>query len=77
MWSADGHELFYRNGQTMMLVAVETSPTFTAGTPEILFENAYYNPDDNGFCCASTCPRAVSESRRQDPPHRGHGPPPW
>ena len=41
VWSADGHELFFRpfpNSSTMMVVAVETEPTFNPGNPEVLFE---------------------------------------
>jgi serine/threonine-protein kinase len=40
-WSADGHELFYRNGDKMMVVTVATEPDFTAGTPRVLFEGPY------------------------------------
>ena len=47
VWSADGRELFYRNGETMMVVAVETGSTFTAGTPEVLFGDAYNNINNN------------------------------
>ncbi len=47
VWSADGRELFYRNGETMMVVAVETGSTFTAGTPEVLFDGAYNNINNN------------------------------
>ena len=43
MWSADGRELFYRNGETMMVVTVDTGASFTAGTPETLFNGAYNN----------------------------------
>ena len=41
VWSADGRELFYRNGNRMMAVAVSTEPDFTAGKPRILFEGPY------------------------------------
>ena len=48
-WSADGRELFYREGENrIMVVAVETGSSFVAGTPEILVDGAYYNPEDNG-----------------------------
>lgn len=47
-WSADGRELFYREGNRIMVVAVETGSSFVAGTPEILVDGAYYNPEDNG-----------------------------
>ncbi|HSG63552.1 MAG TPA: hypothetical protein VLD39_01060, partial [Gammaproteobacteria bacterium] len=42
LWSRDGRELFYRNGTVLMVVAVETSSTFSAGNPEILFEGRYF-----------------------------------
>ena len=41
-WSRDGRELFYRNGDAQMGVAVETAPTFRAAPPEELFRRTYY-----------------------------------
>ena len=41
VWSADGQELFYRNGDRMMVVAVQTEPAFSVGTPRVLFEGSY------------------------------------
>jgi serine/threonine-protein kinase len=41
VWSADGRELFYRNGEQVLTVAVEAEPTFTAGKPRLLFEGPY------------------------------------
>ena len=41
LWSWDGQELFYRNGRRMMVVAVQTDPTFDAGVPRLLFEGPY------------------------------------
>jgi Tol biopolymer transport system component len=41
VWSRDGRELFYRNGDKMMVVDVETGPVFRAGTPRLLFEGRY------------------------------------
>ena len=47
-WGPDGKELFYQPQQprdggtmTMMVVPVETEPTFSAGRPEVLFEGPY------------------------------------
>ena len=37
-----GRELFYRNGDAMMVLSVETEPTFTRGNPEVLFGGRYY-----------------------------------
>jgi serine/threonine protein kinase/Tol biopolymer transport system component len=45
-WSSDGRELFYRNGDKMMAVDVQTSPAFRAGTPKMLFQGNYVNSYD-------------------------------
>ncbi len=36
-WSQQGNELFFLGPEVLMAVAVETDPTFSAGTPEALF----------------------------------------
>jgi Tol biopolymer transport system component len=41
VWSAGGQELFYRNGEEMMAVMVETELEFEAGTPSTLFKGRY------------------------------------
>jgi Tol biopolymer transport system component len=41
LWSRNGRELFYRNGDKMMAVEITTQPTFTAGSPRLLFEGRY------------------------------------
>ena len=38
-WRADGKELFYVEGSTLMAVAVSTSPSLTVGPPESLFSS--------------------------------------
>ena len=40
-WSADGSELFYRNGDAMMVVALETEPELDPGVPRALFRKAF------------------------------------
>ena len=40
LWSPRGGELFYRNGNKMMVVSVSTESTFEHGTPALLFEGA-------------------------------------
>jgi len=37
-WSADGKELFYFSGQTLMAVPVSVRPTFANGVPQALFD---------------------------------------
>jgi serine/threonine-protein kinase len=41
VWSPDGTELFYRSGDKMMVVSVQTEPTFNPGRPRLLFEGSY------------------------------------
>jgi len=41
VWSPDGDELFYRSRNRMMVVSVQTEPTFRPGRPEVLFEGSY------------------------------------
>ena len=42
VWSRDGTELFYRGPEGMMVVPVETEPTFRVGVPELLFDRQYF-----------------------------------
>ncbi len=37
VWAPRGQELFYRNGEAMMVVGIQTEPTFTPGSPVVLF----------------------------------------
>jgi hypothetical protein len=41
VWKRNGGELFYRNGDSMMAVAVSPAPTFTAGRPHELWRGHY------------------------------------
>jgi eukaryotic-like serine/threonine-protein kinase len=40
-WNPNGRELFYRNGDKMMVVDITTQPGFAAGKPRMLFEARY------------------------------------
>ena len=40
-WSVDGRELFFRNGDQMMRVAIQAKSTFAYELPELLFEASY------------------------------------
>ena len=62
MWAHNGKELFYLNGDQMMAVDTTTQPTFSAGTPRLLFEGRYdvrprpranydVSPDGERFVC--------------------------
>jgi dipeptidyl aminopeptidase/acylaminoacyl peptidase len=41
IWSADGRALYYRAGDNVMSVALQTRPVFHSGTPEVVVEGAY------------------------------------
>jgi serine/threonine-protein kinase len=41
VWHPNGHELFYQNGHSLMVVSLQMQPRFVAGAPHPLFEGAY------------------------------------
>jgi hypothetical protein len=41
VWARNGRELFYRNGDQMMVVDITTEDGFTAGNPRLLFEGSF------------------------------------
>ena len=41
VWSPDGRELFYRNTDQVLVVAIDTAEPFRASAPELLFVGAY------------------------------------
>lgn len=41
VWARNGGELFYGSGDKMMVVSLETEPTFTAAKPRVLFADPY------------------------------------
>jgi hypothetical protein len=41
LWSFNGGELFYRNGDSVMAVAVDAGQTFKCGKPDALFRGTY------------------------------------
>jgi serine/threonine-protein kinase len=41
VWKRSGGELYYRNGDSMMVVTVSTSPAFSAGRPQELWRGHY------------------------------------
>jgi serine/threonine protein kinase len=50
LWSRNGRELFYLNGDAVMAVSVKTEPSFDiVGTPQVLFRGMYVSAaPDNG-----------------------------
>jgi Tol biopolymer transport system component len=48
-WSRDGTSLYYRADEALMAVPVTTEPTFSAGTPRLLFRGIYNLRSDTGI----------------------------
>jgi serine/threonine-protein kinase len=44
VWARNGRELFYRNGEKMMTVRLETDPELRASRPAALFQGAFHDP---------------------------------
>ena len=42
-WAPDGRELFFRSGESMVVVPVEMDPSFEPGHPSVLFESRYFD----------------------------------
>ncbi|MGB6198463.1 MAG: protein kinase [Candidatus Acidiferrales bacterium] len=47
-WNPNGRELFYNDGDKIMVVDVTTSPTFSAGQPRLLYEGPGGPPSPDG-----------------------------
>jgi len=49
VFSPNGRELFYDTGNALMVVPIDTKTTFSPGTPQVLFQGAYfYGPTGAG-----------------------------
>jgi len=48
-WSANGRELYFREGAKLMAVSIEGGPVFRAGTPRTLLDGLYFARADTGM----------------------------
>jgi serine/threonine protein kinase/Tol biopolymer transport system component len=62
LWSPDGRELFYRNGDETVAVEVETEPAFKHGNPRILFQGTYLS---NNILKVALTPWDISHDGRK------------
>jgi Tol biopolymer transport system component len=70
VWSPDGHELFYRQGNAVMAVQVQTIPTLHVGIPKRLFTGPYVGVDgDRKFDLAPDGQRFLMVERIDDARH--------
>ncbi|HVE16086.1 MAG TPA: hypothetical protein VNB29_05085, partial [Chthoniobacterales bacterium] len=58
VWKRNGGELYYRNGDSMMVVDVSTAPTFRAGRPRELWKGHY----SHGMSTSCDPPGATSSN---------------
>jgi eukaryotic-like serine/threonine-protein kinase len=58
VWKRTGGELYYRNGDSMMMVAVSTASTFSAGRPKELWTGHY----SHGMSSSCGAPGATSSN---------------
>ena len=68
LWSRDGHELFYRNGQKWMAVDVNTAQEFKSGSPLLLFEGPYLNIPGVSYDVAADGRFLMLEENFKQPP---------
>jgi Tol biopolymer transport system component len=71
-WSRDGRELFYTNGNRMMVVDISAESTFAAGSPRLLFEG-HQEPGTTGISFFDVSLRAqrfltVQPAHAEEPP---------
>jgi serine/threonine-protein kinase len=73
IWSEDGREIFYTDGRKLIAIPVSTTPSFTPGRPEVLFDFPFLrdvgpwpdydvSPDGKRFL--------MFRRSADDPPHR-------
>ena len=49
LWSPGGKEIFYRNGDKMIAVTIETEPEIKVSNSEVLFEGQYYTDGNRSY----------------------------
>ncbi len=49
LWSRDGREIFYREGDRLMVVKAKAGPTFEASLPQFLFEGRFEKAQSGAF----------------------------
>jgi serine/threonine-protein kinase len=58
-WSTSGDRLFYRNGQRILVVGVQTDPTLSIGAPEVFYEGDFVNVGGRSYDIPSDEERAL------------------
>ena len=73
-WAADGSELYYRSGDSLMVVPVERGDRFSAGAPRTLFEGRFQFGihDSSNYDVAADGRFLMIETNRRDAAARLH-----
>ena len=66
VWSKDGRELFYRNGDNIMVVPVQTEPDFAAGRPQLLFVAPFMDKSWRSYDVTPDGQRFVMVQKHED-----------
>jgi eukaryotic-like serine/threonine-protein kinase len=74
LWSHDGRELFYRNGNSVIAVDVQTEPTFKAGKPKLLFQGANFSGGGHRWDLSPDSKRFLMLKEPQSTPSAGGSP---
>ena len=68
LWSPDGKEIFYRNGDKMIAVTVETEPELKVIASEVLFEGQYYTDSNRSYDVSQDGQRFLMVKESKDQP---------
>ena len=58
-WSRDGSKIYYRSGQRIMVVDVQTTPEIKIGEPQIFFEGEFVNVGGRSYDISPDGERAL------------------
>jgi Tol biopolymer transport system component len=58
-WSRDGSKIYYRSGQRIMVVEVQTSPEIKIGEPRVFFEGEFVNVGGRSYDISPDGERAL------------------
>ena len=68
VWASNGSELFYRNGNAIMVVSLRTEPSLEPGTPRLLFEEVFQVLAGRNFDVSSDAQQFVIGKLIERPP---------
>jgi serine/threonine protein kinase/Tol biopolymer transport system component len=68
LWSPDGKEIFYRNGEKMIAVTIETEPEIRVIASEVLFEGLYYTDSNRSYDVSQDGQRFLMIKESEDQP---------